>query len=427
MAPSNRTDPKDLAALFLRLGATAFGGPAAHISMMEHEVVTRRGWMTRGEFLDLLGATNLAPGPTSTKIALFIGHARGGWVGFLAAGLGFMLPATLLVTAFAWAYVRFGSLPAFPHFFEGIKPVVLALIAQALVNLGRTAMKSRFLLALGLAALLATYFVHELVLLLVAGCVSAGVTVSVDFLRREKGTGATNTAAARAGTGASGDAGGAGVTGRGDGSESAPVPPQPLSKKSSLPPSLSKKSLFVPLFALGAPLSSFSLTSLFLFFLKTGAVLFGSGYVLLAYLKADLVERWHWLTSAQLLDAVAVGQFTPGPLSSTATFIGYLLGGVPGAAVATLGIFLPAFAIVALMGPFVPRLRRSAPLGAFLDGVNVAALALMGSVTLQFARPALTNAPTVALFLASIAILSTVRVNAAWLVLAGGLLGIVFG
>ena len=386
MATGDRADLRDLTALFLRLGATAFGGPAAHISMMEREVVTRRRWMTREEFLDLLGATNLAPGPNSTKMALFIGHARGGWAGFFAAGLGFVLPATLIVTVFAWAYVRFGSLPAFPHFFEGIKPVVLALIAEALVGLGRTAVKSRFLLALGLAALAASFFVHELLLLLVAGCISAFVSMS------------------------------------------APAPPQPLSKKSSfLPLSLSKKSLLVPLFALGAPLSSFSLTSLFLFFLKTGAVLFGTGYVLLAYLKADLVERWHWLTSAQLLDAVAVGQFTPGPLSSTATFIGYVLGGLPGAAVATLGIFLPAFALVAVMGPFVRRLRQSRLLGAFLDGVNVAALALMGAVTLQFAHPALTNGATIALFLACVAVLSSVRINAAWLVLAGGLLGIAFG
>src|SRR5450830_1307436 len=186
MARGNRADLKDLAMLFLRLGATAFGGPAAHISMMEHEVVTRRGWMTREEFLDLLGATNLAPGPNSTKMALFIGHARGGWAGFLAAGLGFVLPATLLVTVFAWAYVRFGSLPAFPHFFEGIKPVVLALLAHALVSLGRTAVKNRFLLALGLAALAATFFVHELVLLLVSGCVSAFVMASEDLLRRGK-------------------------------------------------------------------------------------------------------------------------------------------------------------------------------------------------------------------------------------------------
>ncbi len=400
--------------LFLRLGATAFGGPAAHISMMEHEVVTRRGWMTREEFLDLLGATNLAPGPNSTKMALFIGHARGGWPGFLLAGLGFVLPATLLVTVFAWAYVRFGSLPAFPHFFEGIKPVVLALIAHALVSLGRTAVKNKFFLALGLAALAASFFVHELLLLLVAGCLSTGVMVLEDLLRKGKRSGKAPASSERVD-----GVEGAGDAKRGDVSGGAPAHPQPPSKKSSL--------LFLPLFSLGVPLSSFSLTSLLLFFLKTGAVLFGSGYVLLAYLKADLVERWHWLTSAQLLDAVAVGQFTPGPLSSTATFIGYVLGGLPGASVATLGIFLPAFVLVAVMGPFVPRLRQSRLLGAFLDGVNVAALALMGYVTLQFARPALTNGPTVALFLASVALLSTVRINAAWLVLAGGILGVVFG
>lgn len=365
--------------------------------MMEHEVVTRRGWLTRGEFLDLLGATNLAPGPNSTKLALFIGYARGGWPGFLLAGLGFVLPATLIVTVFAWAYVRFGSLPAFPHFFAGIKPVVLALIVQALVGLGRTAMKNRFLFVLGLAALAAAFFVHEILLLVVSGCVSVGVMAFEDLLGKGRGRDSTTQAGKD------------------------PAPPRPPSKKSSI------LSLSLPLLLPAAISSSFSLTSLFLFFLKTGAILFGSGYVLLAFLKADLVERWHWLTSAQLLDAVAVGQFTPGPLSSTATFIGYLLGGLPGAAVATLGIFLPAFVFVALMGPFVLRLRRSRPLGAFLDGVNVAALALMGSVTFQFASPALTNGPTVALFLAAVAILATIRINAAWLVLLGGILGVVFG
>jgi chromate transporter len=415
MARSNSHDRMDLAALFLRLGATAFGGPAAHISMMEHEVVTRRGWMTRGEFLDLLGATNLAPGPSSTKMALFIGYARGGWPGFLLAGLGFMLPATLIVTVFAWAYVRFGSLPALPRFFAGIKPVVLALIVQALVGLGRTAMKSRFLLVLGLAALVAAFFVHEIVLLLVAGGVSAGVMALEDLLRTGRGSGARGHPAARESSVDAVDLAD-GATPQGN----APASPKPPSKKI---PSLS---LAFPLLFLTS-VSSFSLTSLFLFFLKTGAILFGSGYVLLAFLRADLVERWHWLTSAQLLDAVAVGQFTPGPLSSTATFIGYQLGGLPGAAVATLGIFLPAFALAALMGPFVLRLRRSRPLGAFLDGVNVAALALMGFVTLQFAGPALTNGPTVALFLVGVATLATIRINAAWLVLAGGLLGVVFG
>jgi chromate transporter len=397
---------RDLALLFFRLGATAFGGPAAHISMMEHEVVARRGWMTREEFLDLLGAANLAPGPTSTKMALFIGYARGGWTGFLLAGLGFVLPATLIVTAFAWAYVRFGSLPAMPHFFEGIKPVVLALIVQAIVGLGRTAVRSRFLLAMGLAALIAAFFVHEIVLLLVAGGVSVGVMLFEDLLGmgKRKGGAAPDPAGPQ----------------RADGAE-----PHVPSKKIFSSPFLSLPLSSIPL--LPAAISSFSLSTLFLFFLKTGAILFGSGYVLLAFLRADLVERWHWLTSAQLLDAVAVGQFTPGPLSSTATFIGYVLGGLPGAAVATLGIFLPAFAFVALMGPFVPRLRRSKPLGAFLDGVNVAALALMGSVTLQFARPALTNGPTVALFLVSVGVLAAIRINAAWLVLAGGLLGVAFG
>lgn len=415
MTRSELHDRTSLAVLFLRLGSTAFGGPAAHISMMEHEVVTRRGWMTREQFLDLVGATNLAPGPTSTKMALFIGYARGSWPGFFLAGLGFMLPATLIVTAFAWAYVRFGSLPALPHFFLGIKPVVLALIVHAVVVLGRTAIKSRFLLVLGLAALLAAFFVHEILVLLVAGCVSAGAMAFEDFLGKGK-----RGAPAPASPKRTSDVNAGSPTDRSAGASDAPTLPKPPSKKSSF------FSLSLPLFLL-TTVSSFSLTNLFLFFLKTGAVLFGSGFVLLALLKADLVGRWHWLTSAQLLDAVAVGQFTPGPLSSTATFIGYLLGGLPGAAAATLGIFLPAFAFVALMGPFVHRLRRSRPLGSFLDGVNVAALALMGSVALQFARPALTNGPTVALFLVAVATLATIRINAAWLVLVGGLLGVAFG
>jgi chromate transporter len=421
MAMPDHRERTDLAALFLRLGATAFGGPAAHISMMEHEVVTRRGWMTRAEFLDLLGATNLAPGPNSTKMALFIGYARGGWTGFFLAGLGFVLPATLIVTGFAWAYVKFGSLPAFPHFFEGIKPIVLALILQAIVGLGRTAVKNRFLLALGLATLVAAFFVNEIVLLVAAGAVSVGVMVIEDLLRKGRGAADAQGPPAVRSNGAGRPDDPTEAPEREEKDADSPNPPSKKASSLSFPLSLSLSPL------LPASVSSFSLSSLFLFFLKTGAILFGSGYVLLAFLRADLVERWHWLTSAQLLDAVAVGQFTPGPLSSTATFIGYLLAGLPGAAVATLGIFLPAFAFVAVMGPFLPRLRRSRPLGAFLDGVNVAALALMGSVTLQFARPALTNGPTIALFLAAAAILATIRINAAWLVLAGGLLGVAFG
>ena len=385
---------KELAGLFLKLGATAFGGPAAHIAMMENEVVRRRAWMTRAEFLDLVGATNLLPGPNSTKMALFVGHARAGLAGLLVAGLSFVLPATAIVTAFSWAYVRFGALPAMPHFFEGIKPVVLALIVTALVTLGRTAARNGFLLTLGLASLVAAFFVHEFLVLLLAGCISLLAMAIGDS--------------------------------RGKGREGGPPgSPKPHGTALAAP---SKKSLslsFVPLFLL-SPLPAFSLGSLFLFFLKIGAVLFGSGYVLLAFLRGDLVERWHWLTNAQLLDAVAVGQFTPGPLSSTATFVGYVLAGPAGAAVATAGIFLPAFVFVAACGPFVPRLRRSRAVGAFLDGVNVAALALMGEVSLQLARSGTANLPSAGLFLASVAALSLLRVNAAWLVLAGGLLGVLF-
>jgi chromate transporter len=261
--------------------------------------------------------------------------------------------------------------------------------------------------------------VHEFLLLLVAGCVSVGVMALEEMLRRVRGGGAPAPPAPEVGAPAKG-ADARGSLARGD----AALPHAP-SKKS---PSSSSLSFSLPLLFSSAAISpSFSLSSLFLFFLKTGAILFGSGYVLLAFLKNDLVERWHWLSNAQLLDAVAVGQFTPGPLSSTATFIGYVLAGPAGAAVATAGIFLPAFAFVAACGPFVPRLRASRPVGAFLDGVNVGALALMAAVMLQLSRSALVNAPTAALFLASVAVLSVLRVNAAWLVLAGGLLGIAFG
>jgi chromate transporter len=412
--PSTRVRLRELAGLFLKLGFTAFGGPAAHVAMMEHEVVRRRGWMSREEFLDLLGATNLMPGPISTKMSLFVGHVRAGLAGLLVAGLSFVLPAAAIVLAFAWAYVRFGSLPAMPHFFEGIQPVVLALIATALASMGRAAVKTRFQLALGTAALAAAFFVHELVLLLAAGCVSLEAMALGDFLRRGRGGDAQSPPKQR-GDAAAEEADAAAALVGADGAQ-----PHAPSKKSPV-------FLFPLLFSSAAISSSFSLSGLFLFFLKTGAILFGSGYVLLAFLKNDLVERWHWLTNAQLLDAVAVGQFTPGPLSATATFIGYVLAGPAGAAVATAGIFLPAFAFVAVCGPFVPRLRASRSVAAFLDGVNVGALALMAAVTLQLARSALVNPPTAALFLVSAAVLAVFRVNAAWLVLAGGLLGIAFG
>jgi len=358
--------------LFLRLGATSFGGPAVHIALMEDEVVRRRGWLTRDEFLDLLGATNLIPGPNSTELAIHIGHRRAGRPGLVVAGACFIFPAMLIVLVVAWAYVRFGRLPQAVGLLYGVKPVVIAVVVQALVGLARSAVKSRALGIAGAAAIAATAAgVHELVVLLAAGSAIALM------------------------------GGRDGKDGRGG---TCFVP--------SLP----------PLAAAGAV--AFGLGPLFLFFLKVGSVLFGSGYVLLAFLRADLVTRWGWLTEGQLIDAVAVGQVTPGPLFTTATFIGYVLRGLPGGLVATLGIFLPAFVFVAASGPLVPRLRRSRAAGAFLDGVNVASLALMAVVTWQLGRAALVDLSTVALALISALLLIRFRVNSTWLVLGGAALGV---
>jgi len=373
-----RTTLTELAALFLRLGATSFGGPAAHIAMMEDEVVRRRGWLTRAEFLDLLGATNLIPGPNSTELAIHIGHRRAGWPGLLVAGACFIVPAMLIVLALAWAYVRFGRLPEAAGLLYGVKPVVIAIVLQALLGLARAAVKSPTLGVAGAAAVAATAAgVHELVVL-------GAVGMAIALL----GWAGERTSPGR----------------------SAPcVGP-----------------LAAPIAAAGAGVgaAAFGLGPLFLFFLKVGSVLFGSGYVLLAFLRADLVTRWGWLTEGQLIDAVAVGQVTPGPLFTTATFIGYVLGGLRGGLVATLGIFLPAFVFVAASGPLVPRLRRSPVAGAFLDGVNVASLALMAVVTWQLGRSALVDLPTVTLALVSGVLLLRYRINSAWLVLAGAAVGI---
>jgi len=367
----------ELATLFLKLGTTAFGGPAAHVAMMEDEVVRRRGWLTHEEFLDLLGATNLIPGPNSTEMAIHVGHRRAGWPGLLVAGVCFILPAALIVTAIAWAYVRFGKLPQAEGLLYGVKPVIIAVVVQALWGLGRTAIKGTWLALLGLAGAAACFLgVHELVVLFVTGL---AMIAGQSFTRRRGAL-------------------------------------------TCLVPFLAN-GVGVPLAAATAT-TPFSLGALFLFFLKVGSVLFGSGYVLLAFLRADLVERWHWLTEGQLLDAIAVGQFTPGPVFTTATFIGYLLAGTSGAAIATVGIFLPAFVFVALSGPLVPRLRASPVAGAFLDGVNVASLALMAVVTLRLGAAALVDWPTVLLALASAFLLLRYRVNSAWLVLGGAAVGV---
>jgi chromate transporter len=343
--------------------------------MMEDEVVRRREWITRERFLDLLAATNLIPGPASTELAIHIGHIRAGWPGLLVAGTCFIVPAMCIVLAIAWAYVRFGTLPQAAGLLYGVKPVVAAVVAHALYGFLRTTLRTRLAWVLGVASLaLAALGSNELVVLLVAGGVGA----------------LWRWGSERRGSAVACWAGLLGLL-------------QPVA---------------------GAGAAGVGLWPLFLFFLKTGSVLYGSGYVLLAFIKADLVDRWGWLTEGQLLDAIAVGQVTPGPLFTTATFIGYVLGGLPGAVVATLGIFLPAFFFVAVSGPLVPRLRGSRVAGAFLDGVVVASLALMVVVTAYLGSAALVDVTTVVLAVASAILLFRFRVNSAWLVLGGAAIGL---
>ncbi|HAB19754.1 MAG TPA: chromate efflux transporter [Verrucomicrobiota bacterium] len=384
--PARRGRLRELAGLFFKLGSTAFGGPAAHIAMMEDEVVRRRQWLTREEFLDLLSASNLIPGPNSTELAIHIGHRRAGWLGLLVAGTCFILPAAFLVTAIAWAYVRFGSLPQVEGLLYGIKPVIIAVVIQALWNLGRTAIKTKLLAAMGICAAVLNFTgLNELILLLAGGLLMIVI--------RELPRGTTNSTASLA----------------------------PLIGATSALNSVTSATAAA---TISAP---FALGKLFWFFVKVGSVLFGSGYVLLAFLRADLVERWHWLNESQLLDAIAVGQLTPGPVFTTATFIGYLLAGPAGAAVATIGIFLPAFVFVALSGPLVPRLRKSPTAGAFLDGVNVVSLALMAVVTWRLGVGALIDLTTVLIALVAAVALVRYRINSAWLVIAGGLIGLAVG
>jgi len=366
------TSLMELAALFLRLGATAFGGPAAHIAMMRDEVVRRRGWLTDERFLDLLGATNLIPGPNSTEMAIHIGWARRRWAGLLVAGVCFIVPAMLITGALGWAYVRFGERPQVGWLLWGVKPVVVAVVLQALWSLTPAAARSWTLRVVGaLVVVAASLGVNELVTLF-------GAAALVAALRARR------------------------LSGEGPLGQVVPVWPFPAG---------------------GAALGAVSLSGLFGLFLKIGSVLFGSGYVLVAFLRSDLVQRLHWLTEGQLIDAVAAGQVTPGPVFTTATFIGYLLAGPRGALVATAGIFLPAFVFVAASGPLVPKLRASPVAGAFLDGLNVASLALMAVVTVQLARAAIVDAPTAVLGLAAAVLLVRFKLNATWLMLGGAAIG----
>jgi chromate transporter len=374
--PEQASRLKEVAWLFLRLGTTAFGGPAAHIAMMEDEVVRRRRWVDRDRFLDLLGATNLIPGPNSTEMAIHLGHQRAGWSGLVTAGMCFIVPASLITLALAGAYVHFGARPQAAALLYGVKPVIIAVVVQALVGLGRSAVKTLTLAGLAVVAVAASIAgMNEIAVLLLSG--AAAIIMRLSAARPMRCVAAA--------------------------------------------------ALATPAGASAAAASPVKVSALFLVFLKIGSILFGSGYVLLAFLRADLVEQRHWLTAGQLLDAIAIGQVTPGPVFSTATFIGYVLAGLPGAFAATAGIFLPSFVFVALSGPLVPRLRRSAMAGAFLDGVNVGALALMAAVTLRLTRAAIVDLPTLLLAGVSAVLLLRWRVNSAWLVLGGGLIGVVLG
>jgi len=394
---------REVIGLFLKLGTIAFGGPAAHIALMRDEVVRRRRWIDEQQFLDLLGAANLIPGPNSTELAIHLGFVRAGWRGLLAAGICFIVPAMAIVMALAWAYVEYGSLPEAQWLLYGVKPVIVAVVAVALWALGRTAVKGPLTAVVGLAAL-ALYWIaglDEIVILLLGGA----AVLLARFGTRNNGLPVLPIAwdaAIRAWR------------------VPAPAGADAIDANEAILHSRLFASIRGSFLQEAAP----TLWQLFGIFLKIGSVLYGSGYVLLAFLRSDFVERTGWLTDQQLLDAVAIGQFTPGPVFTTATFIGYLLGGWAGATVATIGIFLPSFVFVALSSPLVPRLRRSWITGAVLDGVVVASLALMAAVTWQLGRAAVVDVPSAVLAVVALVLLLRSKINSAWLVLGGGLIGI---
>ena len=366
----------EVAALFLKLGTTAFGGPAAHIAMMREEVVVRRKWLSDQAFLDLVGATNLIPGPNSTEMAIHLGYLRAGWRGLVLAGVLFILPAMLIVLAIAMLYTRYGTLPEVAALLYGIKPVMIAVVAQALWGLSRTAVRGPILAVVGVAVLALYLLRFNEIALLVAG----GIAITLlSLMRGQRGSGSVGVLA------------------------------------------LLGSAIVAPLVATIVP---YSLGILFLTFLKIGSILYGSGYVLLAFLRNDFVIRLGWLTDQQLLDAVAVGQFTPGPVFTTATFIGYLVGGIPGALAATLGIFLPSFVFVWLLHALMARLQQSTLLRTFLDGVNVASLGLMAGVLWELGRAAIVDIPAAVLAVVAGVLLIRFKVNTTYLIVGGALVGV---
>lgn len=371
---STRADAIQIVGLFLRLGITAFGGPAAHISIFHDEVVLRRKWLTEQEFLDLLGATNLIPGPNSTEMAIHIGYRRAGWIGLLLAGTCFILPAMLIVLGISWLYVQYGNLPQANWIMYGIQPVVIAIIFQALLGLGKKAVKGIWLALVGVLSVALYFYNVNPILILVIGGVLALVIPQAGRVRDL-------------------------VRG---------VFPFFLD----------------PYLILLVSSQPYSPWILFTSFLKIGAVLYGSGYVLFAFLYSEFVENLGWLTQKELIDAIAIGQVTPGPVFTSATFIGYILGGVSGGVLATVAIFLPSFIFVALSNPLVPKIRNSPWAGSFLDGVNVASLGLMVGVTWFLGLGAFPDFITIAVGIISLILLLRFKVNTTWLILGGLLVGL---
>ncbi|MCY4205407.1 MAG: chromate efflux transporter [Bacteroidetes bacterium] len=362
----------ELIRLFLKLGLIGFGGPAAVIAMIDDEVVTRRKWLTREHFLDLVGATNLIPGPNSTEMAMHVGYERRGIGGMVVAGLCFILPAALMTGTLGWLYGEYGQIPEVEPFLRGIKPAVLAIILGALWRLGKSAVKAWSLVPIGVAVAIALLLgINEVVAMLLGGILGLGGL----YLWRHH---------------------------------------------------LSTIGMIAPLL-LGffqTPKVEYSIWTLGWFFLKVGAVLYGSGYVLIAFLEGGLVQTYGWLTQQQLLDAIAIGQFTPGPVLSTATFIGVFLGGWQGGLIATAAIFLPSFVFVSILNPLIPRLRKSTLMGTFLDAVNVSAVALMLVVTIRLGISVLTGWESMLIFLLATVASLRLKVNAVWLIAGGALLGL---
>lgn len=370
---------KEIAVVFLKLGITAFGGPAAHVAMMDEEIVKKRKWLDRENFLDLYGATNLIPGPNSTELAIHLGYERGGLLGLIIAGVSFIFPAMLIVMSLAAVYVAYGSLPEISGIMYGIKPVIIAVILQALIRLGKSALKNKSSIVLFLMVISLSYFgFNEIFLLFLSGLIMMLIVNRNKF------------------------------------------------RKFNF-------SLYIPMVSVSLSAytvknyidNSMSLSSIFLTFLKIGSVLYGSGYVLLAFLETYFVEDFGVITTQQLLDAISIGQFTPGPVFTTATFIGYLINGVPGAVAATVGIFLPAFVLVGILNKILPKLRSSSWISGILDGVNVASLGLMAVVSLKLGTAAIVDLPTLILAILSIFVVFKYNVNSAWIVLAGGIIGLI--